>query len=103
MALRRLGTKLIGIKGATATTRDMSSRAMRLCKSIAGPSDTLEALMVKQGKEKDSVSKAEALKAINNVAVTYKKMIELYNEIVVQVKTANKGSEAAKGLKPLKL
>ncbi|CAK0794770.1 unnamed protein product [Prorocentrum cordatum] len=106
LALRRLGTKMMAAGGNSETTKLMSGRAISLCKAVAGPSEAIESLLVAQGEAKRNISKADVAEALKAMSVPYKQMVELFNEIVIQVKSAAKGSktaDAAKGLKPIKL
>ena len=105
LCMRRMGTKLSSL-GGSDTLKNMSSRALQLCKAMVGPSDALEALMVKVGQPetRGEVTKGEVRENLAKVAPIYKDMIELYNEMVALLRK-NKSELEKKGinitLKPL--
>ena len=82
--------------------KPMAQKAMSLCRDMATPSELMEALMVKSHSE---VSNQDIMEAINMVAPLYKKMIELYNDMVQLLKKKASSSTTGQAikLKPLTL
>eukprot|EP00959_Pyramimonas_sp_CCMP1952_P137292 2873095-Pyramimonas_sp.AAC.1 len=66
------------------TTRQMSARAINLCKAVAAPSEKVESLLVTQGSDKESVTKQEVSDALKEMSAPCKCMVELCKEIVIQ-------------------
>ena len=89
----------------------MASRATALCKAMVRPTEKMEELMAAVARqmagehvlENDKVCKDQVITAMKETAPLYKQMVELYNELVLQVKAVNRGVDAVKGLKALTL
>ena len=87
----------------------MASRATALCKAMVGPTEKMEELMAAVARQMagehvgEKVCKDQVTTAMKETASLYKQMVELYNELVLQVKAVNRGVDAVKGLKALTL
>ena len=99
LCIKRLGHKLKTM-GGSQTLSEMSTRALDLCKAMAGPSTTLEELMLK---DKEQVTKAIVKDILGKVGPIYKSMIELYNEMVTMTRSFEKSQGIKSDLKALNL
>ena len=87
----------------------MASRATALCKAMVRPTEKMEELMAAVARQMagehvvEKVCKDQVMTGMKETAQLYKQMVELYNELVLQVKAVNRGVDAVKGLKALTL
>ena len=78
-------------------------------KAMVAPTEKMEELMSAVARQMagehivEKVSKDQVITTMKETAPLYKQMVELYNELVLQVKAVNRGVDGVKGLKALTL